>query len=282
MNDFSPHPRAGGPLPATTSDEDTVAVRTRVWCTAVMITVSAFMCLVQTSFAATRYINNPVNAMYVWFIASSLLAFAFPFLLLARDKHPEPVFWICCAVVLIFPYDPMLMLMALTSLIARRRGRQRIIRAIVAATLVGVWGQMRDTLRPFSSSMWQSAIFIKPDSDVASGHAVMLAGRPTIIATAVVVELIAILIAILAGLYIRSRVQLDEAAAKTQAISDHAQGLYRVSRMLHCDIAALGGKQPEKDCKLGIDEDGFVRNYYVASSVCEMGMLRVELEAIDE
>ena len=31
-----------------------------------------------------------------------------------------------------------------------------------------------------------------------------------------------------------------------------------------------------------IDEDGFVRNYYVASSVCEMGMLRVELEAIDE
>ena len=227
MNDFSPHPRAGGPLPATTSDEDTVAVRTRVWCTAVMITVSAFMCLVQTSFAATRYINNPVNAMYVWFIASSLLAFAFPFLLLARDKHPEPVFWICCAVVLIFPYDPMLMLMALTSLIARRRGRQRIIRAIIAATLVGVWAQMRDTLRPFSSSMWQSAIFIKPDSDVASGHAVMLAGRPTIIATAVVVELIAILIAILAGLYIRSRVQLDEAAAKTQAISDHAASLQR-------------------------------------------------------
>ena len=63
MNDFSPHPRAGGPLPATTSDEDTVAVRTRVWCTAVMITVSAFMGLVQTSFAAARYINNPVNAM---------------------------------------------------------------------------------------------------------------------------------------------------------------------------------------------------------------------------
>ena len=35
-------------------------------------------------------------------------------------------------------------------------------------------------------------------------------------------------------------------------------------------------------CEKFIDEDGFVRNYYVASSVCEMGMLRVELEAIDE
>ena len=75
---------------------------------------------------------------------------------------------------------------------------------------------------------------------------------------------------------------LSEKERVRQTISDHAQGLYRVSRVLHCNIAALGGKQPEKDCKLGIDEDGFVRNYYVASSVCEMGMLRVELEAIDE
>ena len=58
--------------------------------------------------------------------------------------------------------------------------------------------------------------------------------------------------------------------------------VYRVSRVLHCDIAAIGGKQPEQGCKLGIDENGFVRSYYVASSVCEMGMLRVELEAIDE
>ena len=227
MNDFSPHPRAGGPLPATTSDEDTVAVRTRVWCTAVMITVSAFMCLVQTSFAATRYINNPVNAMYVWFIASSLLAFAFPFLLLARDKHPEPVFWICCAVILIFPYDPMLMLMALTSLIARRRGRQRIIAPSSRRRWSGSGGRCATRCARSTPSMWQSAIFIKPDSDVASGHAAMLEGRPTIIATAVVVELIAVLIAILAGLYIRSRVQLDEAATKTQAISDYAVSLHR-------------------------------------------------------
>lgn len=45
---------------------------------------------------------------------------------------------------------------------------------------------------------------------------------------------------------------LSEKERVRQAISDHAQGLYRVSRVLHCDIAALGGKQPEKDCKLGI------------------------------
>ena len=86
---------------------------------------------------------------------------------------------------------------------------------------------------------------------------------------------------------------LSEKERVRQSISDHAEGIYRVSRVLHCDIAALGGqqqprnaapggKQPEQGCKLGIDEDGFVRSYYVASSVCEMGMLRVELEAIDE
>lgn len=75
---------------------------------------------------------------------------------------------------------------------------------------------------------------------------------------------------------------LSEKERVRQTINDHAQGLYKVIRMLHCDIAALGGKQPEQGCKLGIDEDGFVRTYYVASSVCEMGMLRVELEAIDE
>ena len=75
---------------------------------------------------------------------------------------------------------------------------------------------------------------------------------------------------------------LSEKERVRQSISDHAEGIYRVSRVLHCDIAAIGGKQPEQGCKLGIDEDGFVRSYYVASSVCEMGMLRVELEAIDE
>lgn len=75
---------------------------------------------------------------------------------------------------------------------------------------------------------------------------------------------------------------LSEKERVRQTISDHAQGLYKVIRVLHCDIAAIGGKQPEQGCKLGIDDDGFVRNYYVTSSVCEMGMLRVELEVIDE
>lgn len=73
---------------------------------------------------------------------------------------------------------------------------------------------------------------------------------------------------------------------RRQLVSDHVQGLYLVSAVLHCAISDLGGKQPEKGMRIRINDEegggGFFREFYVASSVCEMGMLRVELEAIDE
>lgn len=72
----------------------------------------------------------------------------------------------------------------------------------------------------------------------------------------------------------------------TVSSGDHGQGLYLVSAVLHCALSDLGGKQPEKGMRIRVnDEDGgggFFREYYVAASDCEMGMLRVELEAIDE
>lgn len=68
--------------------------------------------------------------------------------------------------------------------------------------------------------------------------------------------------------------------------SDHAQGIYRVTAVLHMRKSDLGNVQPEQGSKISINNreggGGFFREYYVASSICEMGMLRVELEAIDE
>ena len=59
-----------------------------------------------------------------------------------------------------------------------------------------------------------------------------------------------------------------------------------MSSALHCALSDLGGNQPEKGMRIQINNreggGGFFREFYVASSVCEMGMLRVELEAIDE
>ncbi len=73
---------------------------------------------------------------------------------------------------------------------------------------------------------------------------------------------------------------------RRQLVSDHVQGLYLVSLVLHCAIEDLGGRQPEKGARIKINDEegggGFFREFYVASSVCELGMLRVELEAIDE
>ncbi len=68
-------------------------------------------------------------------------------------------------------------------------------------------------------------------------------------------------------------------------VQDHAMGLYRVSATLHCSIDDLGGKQPEKGQKIRISTQGnknFFQTFWVAKSDCELGMLRVELEAIEE
>lgn len=73
---------------------------------------------------------------------------------------------------------------------------------------------------------------------------------------------------------------------RRQLMRDHAQGLYLVSSVLHCAMSDLGGKQPEKGTRIKINDreggGGFFREFYVAASVCEIGMLRIELEAIDE
>ena len=68
--------------------------------------------------------------------------------------------------------------------------------------------------------------------------------------------------------------------------SDNAKGLYTVTTVMHCDITLLDGKQPEKDQRIKINDreggGGFFSEYVIAASNCEMGMLRIELEAIDE
>ena len=72
---------------------------------------------------------------------------------------------------------------------------------------------------------------------------------------------------------------------RAQATQDHDNGLYRVTRILHCQRKDLGGKQPERGAKMWINErEGgeFFRLYYVSESVTEMGMLRVELEGVEE
>lgn len=63
---------------------------------------------------------------------------------------------------------------------------------------------------------------------------------------------------------------------------DRIQGLYLVTTVIHVALSDLNGVVPEKGMKLQINDGDFFREYRVASSVNDLGMIRVELEAIDE
>ncbi|MDF2984889.1 MAG: ATP-binding sugar transporter from pro-phage [Eubacterium sp.] len=69
---------------------------------------------------------------------------------------------------------------------------------------------------------------------------------------------------------------------RRQLQADHVEGLYLVTTIMHCAASDLGGVVPEKGTRIKINDGDFFREYHVAASVCEVGMLRVELEAIDE
>jgi len=73
---------------------------------------------------------------------------------------------------------------------------------------------------------------------------------------------------------------------RRQLITDHVQGLYLVSTILHCSLEDIGGILPEKGQRIKINDDenacNFFKEYRIASSGCSLGMVRIELEAIDE
>lgn len=190
-----------------------------------MIPSAAFMCLAQTSFTAER-LDPSLGILYPWLSVSTLLTLVWPFVLLKRGTHPEPVFWTCLAVVLVFPYDPLLMLMALSSLVARRSAVSRTIRATAAATPVAIWAQVRDALRPAGTSLWHVVFAERLDGDttVTAGTR-MMAGEPAIVLTAAMTGLIGVVVAVLVGLHIRSRARLTQADAQTQAARHHVQHL---------------------------------------------------------
>jgi hypothetical protein len=64
------------------------------------------------------------------------------------------------------------------------------------------------------------------------------------------------------------------------------QGLFRVSAVLRCAQSDLDGAEPEQGQRIEINHQegggGFFSDYTVVTSGCDMGMLRLELGAVDE
>lgn len=196
---------------------------TRVWCSVVMVPLASFMCMAQTSFFAQNFAQD--SAGYTLMVLCTLLAFPAGFLLLARSEYPEATFWIACALVVVFPYDSLIALMAMTSLLARRSNRNTTIRATVGGTIVTLISQLRDALQQPKASIWH-LIFAQPHTGGDSGSPmVMLVEEPTVIITATVASLVFVTIATLIGLHIRSRARLRTANAVASAVTTHAATL---------------------------------------------------------
>ena len=211
----SPAPSARGKR-ATRDDE--VPVRTRRWCSYVMVPAAMCGCVVQCSFAAQPYVDaDGADPRMLWLMGATLLSFAFPFVLAKRDERPEATFWFCCVVTLLFPYDPLMMLMALCSLLARRSDVRRCLRCVGAGTVTALWAQLRDALRPADASFWHM-VFAEPHTGGGDGvPIVMMADERTVALTALAVGAAGVLVAVFCGLHIRSRARLHAARTREEA-----------------------------------------------------------------
>ncbi len=72
---------------------------------------------------------------------------------------------------------------------------------------------------------------------------------------------------------------------REQLKDDHVQGLHLVTHTLYCAKDDLGGKLPKlgKSLQINTCKGGrFFRTYSIAASADELGMLRIELEELDE
>lgn len=202
---------------------DEVPVRTHRWCTIVMVPLASFMCVTQTSFMSFRYEEG--TTAYLWILVSLFVGLAAGFLLLARVEYPETTFWTICVMVVVFPFDPLIALMALTALLARRSSTAITVRSILVAAAVAVYAQLRDALNPPDASLWHM-VFARPHTGGNTGIPIeMMTGETTVIITAVIVALLGTAIATLLGLHIRSRAILQATNAKADAATSQAQNL---------------------------------------------------------
>lgn len=213
---------AGDGHPAQASDE--VPVRTRRGATRIMIPVAMFFCLLQTAYVGNPSFDALPAATKVWVSISMIAAFAAPFILRWRDAHPEPVFWGCAALVVAFPFSPMLMLMSLAGVIARRSDFRRTVRVSAAGAIICLVAELRDARRPAESSVWHQ-LFAEPGTGIDDVPIVVTASDATIAVTAAAVALIETAVTIMIGLHIRSKARLNEADARAQAAQHHAANL---------------------------------------------------------
>ncbi len=109
-----------------------------------MMACASFVCLAQASFASQQYAQD--SAPYLWMILCALVAISSGLILLSRNSHPQAVFWTACLLV-VLPFDSLIVLMALTPLLARRQDVKMTLRSVLTAAAATIWSQVRDALQ---------------------------------------------------------------------------------------------------------------------------------------
>lgn len=209
--------RLDAPLPAD------IPVHTRLWCTILMVVFASFTNLVQAALFGQS--QQPNTATYTWAIISTFIALLSGFILCWRADYPLIIFIICCAVSVIFPFDSLLALMALTSLLARRSSQRLTIIASIITACVAILCQLRDLFHTDDNSFWRM-IFSQPGTGPSyNTPLVVTASNTTIGITASVVALIMTAFSMLIGLQIRQRALVHNATAQAHATQDHMKTL---------------------------------------------------------
>lgn len=195
-----------------------VPIRTKLWCTLLMVICASFSNLMQVAFTALT--ATPDTPYYSWCVLCTLLALPSGLLLILRKNRPALTFWAACVCCSMLPFDSLMVMMALTAMIARRDSKNLTLGGIAATAAVSVWCQLRDVMRPPDVSLWQ-AIFTKNGTGATYGtEPELIIGKPAIAGVAgvaVACAAIGVALSVLIGLQIRQRAITSAATAKADA-----------------------------------------------------------------
>lgn len=198
----------------TDDPRDMVPVRTRVPCTVIMIITSTFTALAESAFVSTYAENYHGGLLYFWATLSLFLSFALPWLLLIkRDQHPYQISLITSLLTIILPIDPLMGLMALTALIARRKRLDKVVPCTVLSLVATLLSLNRDLHMPRKNSLIKS--FMSAESE----------GNLNIPLTCLILSLVFLALAIATGIYIRLNTTTQEATDQASAANARSSEL---------------------------------------------------------
>jgi len=176
---------------------------------AALVVVTTFTAIGQVAFASNAADLGSSTAAHWWVGSSVLVALGAPYLLLVR-RRPLLVAALTAVLTLVSAIDPLLALVALAGLVARRRDRS-VLWCTALTTVATAVAYLRDIWRPVKGSVWKT--IASPDSPVTASTPDLTVPTWTV----VIVLVVTVGISVGAGLLLRTTGEL----AVTRAAREH-------------------------------------------------------------